>query len=517
MSANRIAAFVAAGLLTGFSLVAFAQTEFDALRYSALSPQGTARSMGFGNALGSVGGDFSSLSVNPAGIGIYRSSEIMFTPVIKFNSSTSTYGGTNNQNQSFGDNITRFSVNNVGVVFTKAEKGRRYSKSNWKAVSFGFGINRVADFNRRYTYQGYNNTSSFSENFVADANQNYGYYQANGRLPDNSYGSLGYNTYLVDTGGLFGNPNGFGTIVQWDKGTIQRKSVTEKGGISEMALSFGGNYKEKLMLGATVGIPILKYVQETSFTETNTLPYAQDPLFGSFTYNQNLTTTGLGINLKLGFIYKINDYIRIGGAFHTPTAYSLIDNTDYSVTSDTRDLKPDYYNAQGAISSYGISQNFNYSLTTPWRAIGSVTGMLGKIGFVTADYEYVDYTSLRYHMGVDYKDYEAAVNQQIKNTFKSASNIRAGVELRFDQIAVRGGFGYYGNPYQDKNLGTERYDFSAGLGFRFEHSYIDLAYVHSQYTNQDQPYVSPYSNVAVPTANVKNGNNNIALTLGFKF
>src|SRR3954468_4991444 len=70
-----------------------AQNERDALRLSFLQPQGTARSIGFGSALGSVGGDFTTLSVNPAGIGIYRRSEMMFTPSITFNNTSGYYAG----------------------------------------------------------------------------------------------------------------------------------------------------------------------------------------------------------------------------------------------------------------------------------------------------------------------------------------------------------------------------------------------------------------------------------------
>ncbi|HRO43603.1 MAG TPA: hypothetical protein PL009_12270, partial [Flavipsychrobacter sp.] len=132
---------IATLIIVGFiSFKAFAQDETDALRYSFLSPQGTARSMGFGNALGSVGGDFASLSVNPAGIGIYRRGEMMLTPAFRFGSTDARY-----LNTTLDDSRTAFNFNNLGIVFTHAEKGRRYDKANWKTVSFGIGVNRTAD------------------------------------------------------------------------------------------------------------------------------------------------------------------------------------------------------------------------------------------------------------------------------------------------------------------------------------------------------------------------------------
>src|ERR1044072_8593112 len=98
------------------ALVPFAQAqdERDAVRFSFLQPQGTARSIGFGSALGSIGGDFSSLAVNPAGIGIYRSSEITVTPSLTFSHTDADYSG-----NSHVDNGTHFAFSNLGLVTTQ--------------------------------------------------------------------------------------------------------------------------------------------------------------------------------------------------------------------------------------------------------------------------------------------------------------------------------------------------------------------------------------------------------------
>jgi hypothetical protein len=69
-------------ILTLFSLTyCIGQTSSDALRYSYLHPvTGTARTIGIGSSIGALGGDFSSVSINPAGIAMYRSSEFTITP-----------------------------------------------------------------------------------------------------------------------------------------------------------------------------------------------------------------------------------------------------------------------------------------------------------------------------------------------------------------------------------------------------------------------------------------------------
>lgn len=496
MNSGRYLSSVALLLLGSVAFQAFAQDETDALRYSLLAPQGTARSMGFGNALGSVGGDFTSLSVNPAGIGIYRKSEFMFTPVLRFGSTEGQYlNGVND------DSKTAFNFSNIGIVFTRAEKGRRYDKSSWKTVSFGIGLNRVADFNRNYTYSGDMKTNggpnnSFSELFVNDAASYPNDVQSNGTL---AY--LGYQSYLVNQDSL-----GFYSLASSGLGLRQRRSVSEKGGISEVVFTLGGNYEEKLMIGATLGLPTVRYTRDAFFEETDASGNNNDG-FGSFRYNESLKTTGLGINLKLGMIFKPSDYFRFGLAVHTPTWFSLNDEFNESLTANTE-------NYMGVQTANNDPRTFNYNLTTPWRGIISATALMGQYGFITADYEYVDYHSMRYRFSNEYKDDQNARNEVIKSTFQAASNFRIGIEGHMDQFFARAGFGYYGNPYKNGGSNASRKDFSIGIGFRTDRFFTDVAFVHMQYDQNEVPYVLPY--VVAPTATLNNKMNAIALTLGWK-
>lgn len=491
--------FCVAAVLLGsmVSTSAIAQDESDALRYSFLSPMGTARSMGFGSALGSVGGDFTSLSVNPAGIGIYRRSEFMFTPALRINSVDGTYLG------DFADaSNTRLTVGNIGVVLTKAEKGRRYERSGWKTVSFGFGLNRLADYNRNYTYNGLmkgtgDDHSSFSEIFLNDAIADPGGTNVNGTL-----GFLGYQSYLIDAGS-----NGYFTYADWTRGLNQKRSVKERGGLNELIFSLGGNYEEKLMLGATLGLPIVKFSQDAYFEETDATGSATDS-FASFRYNTSLKTSGLGVNLKLGAIFKPNDYFRLGVAVHTPSWLALTDVFNESLTANTQ-------NAYGINSASSIENQYSYYITTPWRAIVSGTVMMGQYGFITADYEYVDYASPRISFENGDNDAESLRNQRIRNAFQSASNFRLGIEARLDNFFLRGGFGYYGSPYKTSSSNANRLDLSGGVGFRSGSFFTDLAFVHSAYSQYEQPYVLP-DPVVTPTAKLENKLNTLAWTIGWK-
>ena len=69
-----------------------AQNELDALRYSQTQLYGNARSAGYGNANGAIGADFGGLSYNPAGIGLYRKNEFVFSPSLKINATKGDLG-----------------------------------------------------------------------------------------------------------------------------------------------------------------------------------------------------------------------------------------------------------------------------------------------------------------------------------------------------------------------------------------------------------------------------------------
>ncbi len=513
--------FLIVPALLGITIASRAQDVNEAYNLSNTTVQGTARSMGFGNALGSVGGDFSSLSVNPAGIGIYSSSEFTITPSLKMSNASSEYAGITTS-----DNSSAFNFNNLGFVFTSAPKGRRYDHRAWKSVAFGIGFNRTADFNNSYTYTGQTNTSSGSQVFESDANKNPS--AALGSGAGSSLGNMGYNAYLLNQ-----NASGqFVSVVPFSGGIEQMKSRQTYGGISEVALSLGGNYKEKLLLGITLGLPVVNYQSNTSYQESLAEGNAAgNPSgFSNFGYSQNTNISGGGINAKLGAIYKVTNFLRIGAAFHTPTYYSLNDVSNRSLAASTD---------SGNIFTGNNQNQFNYGLSTPWKGVLSATFIIRKFGFITADYEYVDYSSMRYMFpgGMDFTNnvpFQAEadqINQTIKKTYQGASNLRLGAEFRLSSaFMVRGGVGYYGNAYtaygentQNGYYTTQRVDLSLGAGFHWRHFFTDIALVHGMYTGYEQPYTVDYTQVVsgpaatIPTSKVTYTTDNVALTMGVKF
>jgi len=509
----RIQGLVVTTALVCGGWAAHAQDIMEAYNLSNLQSQGTASSIGYGGALGSLGGDFAGISVNPAGLGIYKTSEFTFTPSLKVNGTSSDYLSNTTM-----DNNTRFNVNNVGFIFNSnsGRHRRRHRNSDWSSVSFAIGMNRMADFNLNSTYSGNNYKNSATQAMAADANDNNANVSTQGTL---AY--MGYQTFLINqntTTGLYES------AVPISNGTKQVKTIEQRGGINEFLMSLGGSYRDKLMLGISVGIPFVDYERNITYSETALSGAAANPgAFQSFTYGNNLNVYGAGFNVKLGAIYKFNDLLRVGAAFHSPTYYQLTDVSDPSITANSGGYQTSYVVGSG---QYDLPENqFNYGFTTPWRGILSATLTLRNLGFVTADYEYVDYSSMRYiypsgideNTGYSYQDEETAMNQEIKSNYQAASDVRLGVGIKLTRfLTVRAGAGYYQSPYKTSDFNGDRLDLSAGIGFKANHFFADLGMVHSMYKNEDAPY--SIENVTdVPTALTSYNLNNVALTFGVRY
>lgn len=316
----------------------------------------------------------------------------------------------------------------------------------------------------------------------------------------NTLGGRAYNAYLIDYDSASSQ---FLTRVPYKAGITQTHTVSERGGVNEVVFSFGGNYKEKLMLGATLGVPVINYTRNSTVTETALNPTAN---FTGYSYNEQLSTRGTGIDLKLGAIYKATDNVRLGVAIHTPTYYSLHDEYQYTL------------NNTGYTPVQSDPGTYDYSLVTPWRAILSATVIASKQGFITADYEFVNYSSAQFILGGNDKDYQRQINSDITNAYQPTSIFRIGGELKLTSFfMLRAGVGYYGSPYQSQFDNNNRIDISGGVGLHFDHMFVDFAYQHIQYTNPDQFYALYYTNATIiENAYIKNSLNTVAVTVGFK-
>jgi hypothetical protein len=313
-----------------------AQIPEDAIRMSWYTPSGSARQQAIGGAMGSLGGEISAIFVNPAGLGLYKTSEIVLSPGFSLNNSSGSFRGTDAD----ADRLNRFNLGTSGFVIGY---GDPYSR--WNSKAFSIAVNRTANFNRNYYYKGLNDNSSFSEPL---ANQFFDYYVGrkdnNPSLPDEDiiYDALNdpslslktrmaLYTYLVDVENDGSNIN----IISRAENvgiTEQENRIESRGGITELSIGFASNMDDKFYLGGSLGIPIVNYERTTTYTETD----ASGDNDNDFTYTtlkENYTQKGWGINAKLGLIFKPAEYVRVGVAIHSPTLYGLKERISYSMQS----------------------------------------------------------------------------------------------------------------------------------------------------------------------------------------
>jgi len=466
-----------------------AQTDIDALRYSLPGLAGSARSTSMGGAFGALGGDFSSLAGNPAGIAIYRKSEFVFSPSIFVGGTESNFLGNTDQENKFN-----FNFGNIGIVLTNKLTNNE-DGPGWKSWNFGFGYNRVNNFNNRSYFEGFNPSNSLTRYFSE---------QAQGTIPDDLeqfHELLAYNTYLINP---LGNSTDYEPAVLAGNIT-QRMNDETSGSKGEVDFSFGGNYSNKLYLGATLSFTTLRFNEESVYEEIDKTDVIDS--LKSFEFDQDLHTRGSGFNLKLGMIYRVNEHVRMGLAVHTPTWYGMHD--DYTNAISSRFDAGQHYSSDA-------SGSFDYTLTTPFKAIGSLAFILGNQGLLSFDYEFTDPSDAR----IDANHFSFAdVNSAIRTKYIPVNTFHAGAEWRIDDYSLRGGYVYSSSPMNSR-FRVSGNDFSknsicAGIGVRDKNLSIDLGYVYALSNQYFQPYL--LSSESVPGVYQKVKNNNFTLTFGIKF
>jgi hypothetical protein len=477
-----------ATLLVAFTLVLNAQLAEDALRYSQSFNQGTARSMGAGGAFSAVGADFSVASTNPAGLGLFRSFDMTITPEVFSRKAASTYNGRLTE-----DFRTIFDLSNLGYVMTSPVR----NGMGWKFTQFAIGMNRLNNYNSVTNMQGTNNENTKLDVYWQQADW-VPYYDL--EYVDPYYLEPAWAAFLLDTVPGYDD---FYSIPEPDGGVYQTQITTSKGSTNEWLFAFAANYNDKLFLGATLGLPYIRFDRKTYYSER--FNSSNVPDFNSWSVTENLTTTGWGINLKVGAIYKPTDWVRVGASIHTPSYYWNMTDTWNTVTTAT---------FGGFTESYPslVTGDYSYRFNTPMKAIGSVAFFINQMGWVSAEYEYADYSNARFGFT---DNSTSTVNDDIRNSYQSTNNLRFGTEWRLGMIMLRGGYGFSTSPYADNLNDGKRTSYSGGIGYKKDDFAMDFAYVYSM-MNEDY-YLYDYEGIFTNAVKTKYTAQQFALTFRFNF
>lgn len=488
-------------ILSAVAIVAFAQNSFaqyaqDAVRFSGGQTGSTARIKGVGNAGTAIGGDLSSISGNPAGLGFFTHSEISLTPEFNNIKVNSLYQSTPNTATKTSGNLNHAAF----VIYQQLNRPKGSDKSQgWLSFNYGGGYSRTNNFYENINYKGSNGVNSINDYYAGQANQ---FGIGVGTLPGNAF-----DHNLIDNYGTNASPNYKSNAFP---GIDQQSIVNRTGGQSALDFAFGANYSNKFYIGLGVSFTDLRFNSLSNFYEDGALSVLEGspavPVNRNYTSNftQDQITRGSGFTGRLGVIFKPVEALRLGATFTSPTYYTIDDSYNESLATNI---------SNGSRYEDG-PQNYSltYNMRTPLKLAGGAAVFIKSFGFITGDIEYVDYSST--HISSDVNFDASGDNATIKSLYQSAVNYHIGAEARLTSFfLLRGGYGIQGKARRDDNASDIK-TVSGGLGLRFGQYYLDATYTHAT-GNQT---VFPYEiGTASPSALLNRTLDNGYLTLGYRF
>jgi len=483
---------------------------------------GTARYIGMGGAMEALGADITTMSTNPAGIGLFRRSNISMSFGVVSQQDAADFAGASS---------TKMSFDQAGFVYSM-----RTDVDSW--LNFGFNYRKSRNFN--YILSAADGLQNASQNKLTYAKAKNGLLyqvdQTGAPRLDKSYASC---SQLDDIYARNLNYDGSDNTWYYDEGTEYMFNRSHKGYISEYDLNLSGNMGNKLYLGLTIGIHDVNYRHYGEYSERLIGPNGPYDL----TVSDERFIDGTGADIKAGIILRPMDEsaFRIGAYVHTPTWYDL-KTENYTVVSD-------------GSHTADANERYDFKLFTPWKFGLSAGHTIGTQLALGATLEYADYgsTDTRYNTGTSYDGWGYAydesesdnvMNRHTEETLKGVATLKLGAEFRPDPtVAIRLGYNYVSpmynkNGFKDGSLQTDGSYYSSatdytnwkstnrvtcGIGTRLGAMNLDLAYQYSATNGEFSPFMNYVDNETALDDNicnavkVSNKRHQVLLTLGYTF
>ena len=460
-------------LLLAYSLSPIAYSQ-DVQRFAERGTIGTARYVGMGGAMTAIGGDPSASMVNPAGLGLYRRSEISV-------SIDETIDNTQQVDNQDRYQRTRFAAPQISAIWAwgNSQKQRGLVYNN-----FMFSLNRLANFNRDIVVKGAgmgmvpticnitNDEGGVSEEFLVNKpwdNVEIGWLSI-----------LGYEAYLIDPDGK----NRWKPAVDFTDGSL---SISETGTSDQYTLSWAGNISNQWYIGIGLNITTINYTKHTSLREENKQNSSSAELKSMF------HVSGVGVSGSFGLIYRPNQALRIGASLQTPTILSLSRQSTGDMYSTIAGQKYEVLTPESGVMDIDIA--------SPLRTSVSVAGQLGKIGLIAVQYDYAhssemdDIHTLR--MGAE--------AQVTRGLFLNAGYVYESSFMKEDPKWLLG-YNEIRTDMDYRYTAATQYA-SAGIGYRSDVVVAQLAYQYGwqtihQYASEEQAlpcYVDSHTHRIVAT------------------
>ena len=479
-----------------------AQSISDAVNFSTENLTGTARYRGVSGAFGALGGDLSAINNNPAGSAVFNQS---------FVSLSLSSDGYDNQTH-YGDDITTttsndLDFNQLGAVFVSSGSG------SLTKFTFGFNYDRANDFDNQFVAKGMssNSISDFFLGFaqgtplelleLQDGESIDDLYQYLGE--NESYNAqqafLGYQGYLIDPESS-DLDNEFYTSAQNGNAFDQEYRYTSFGNNSKFAINAAGQFGENFYLGANLNIHTFNYTRNTLLFEDNA---QASNAVSSLDFENIYRSIGSGASLQVGAIYKATQSLRLGLSLDSPTYYTISEETEQY-------LRTSGENGEVVINPNVINVYQDYEFQTPAKATGSIAYVFSAGGFLSFDYTYQDYGSIKYRPESD--SYFQQLNSDISSNLKSSSTYRLGGEFLAGNWSFRGGYRFQESPYLNESTLGDLTGYSVGLGYTIGNARIDLAYDWAKQEQNPALYDSAFTN----TAFIDHINTSVVASLSFR-
>jgi long-subunit fatty acid transport protein len=360
-----------------------------------------ARALGLGGAFSTLADDYTAIYWNPAGLGLMKSNEFFTSLTHNNRSNETTFLSSTNDNSS-----SKTSFGSIGLAYpVDVYQG---------SLVIAFGYNRVFNFNSLFGYSGYN------------------------RNIEIEYEIDGVPLVLTEIN--------------------QDESVEVEGHISQYSFGISFEAAQNVLVGGTINLwkGEHNYYQLFEEIDTENIYWVYPDDYDYYKLENSINTSITGFDLKLGMMYWMQDYLRIGATINSPRYFKLNENWTFKdeIAFDNGDIEP----------FDDDSGEFDFKVITPFIFGAGFTYMFPN-GSFNGEFSYTDWPQLKY---VDDSPIEGvdknAANRNIKQTLSGSFSPRFGIEYRISDITLRAGFGLVPSPVKDADKDSDRKYFSGGVG-----------------------------------------------------
>ncbi len=485
-----------------------AQDVADAIRYAQDNPNGSARFRAMGGAFGALGGDLSSININPAGSVVFANNQIVFSGSSFNTKNNATFFGTNTTESNNSLDINQLG----GVLIFENNK----ENSQWKKFSLAVNYENVANFDNSLFSAG-TNANSIDRYFLSHADglklsivdgTDY-YYDELTYREQQAY--LGYGAYIINESSTYNDATdrSYVSLVAPGGNYKQENTIETSGYNGKLSVNAAAQYQDKLLLGLTLNSHFTDYRKYSNFYETNNNNTSANDLVNKISFVNDLYTYGSGFSFQLGAIIKPVPSVRMGLSYQSPTWFTLNDELKQSISAvsgnNTGDLPADVVNPNTTMV-YAP-----YKLKTPGKMTGSFAYLFGKRGLISFDYSLKNYGYSQFSPIND--SYFQSLNTSInKYSRERASEYSLGAEYRIKQISLRGGYHFEQSPYKNVLTKGNLNAYSGGIGYNFGNKKLDLAYTSSKIDYNSQLF----SQGLTDSARINTTLNNVTVTFAFE-